>query len=195
MARGPERVDCAIDVPAARRDRRGSRAGGVVLAPTEPVPATVLVIADRLDIAALMGRCLAGLGLRPLVATDVRQAALLMAREMPAAAVLDLAAPGHYDAVVHWLRRDPARHGMAIVQVSTLARNGGVPRNDARADVRVPKPFTPKHVADAVRVALARKSARERLMPAPYAGPPVRVGASRPIASSQPVAAACSATI
>lgn len=130
------------------------------------VPASVLVIADRLDIAALIGRCLSGIGLRPLVATDVRQAGLLTARENPAAVVLDLAAPGHCDAVIQWLRRDPARQTIAVVQVSALARNGGAPRGEIRADVRVPKPFTPKQIVDAVRTALARKVARERLAPA-----------------------------
>ena len=130
------------------------------------MPASVLVIADRTDIATLIGRCLTGLGLHPIIATDVRQAGLLMARETPAAAVLDLAAPGHCDAVVQWLRRDPAREAIAIVRVSALARSAAS-RGDLSSDIRVPKPFTPKQIADAVRTALARRMARERVMTAP----------------------------
>lgn len=162
-------------VGAASAARR--RAASSLLS-RDTVPASVLVIADRLDIAALIGRCLTGVGLRPLVATDVRQAGLLMARENPAAVVLDLAAPGHCDAVLQWLRRDPARQTIAVVQVSALARNGGAPRGEMRADVRVPKPFTPKQIVDAVRTALARKLARERLAPAAIAPSPTAPGSA-----------------
>ncbi|MCC6846978.1 MAG: hypothetical protein IT294_00655 [Deltaproteobacteria bacterium] len=126
------------------------------------MPATVLVLADRLDIAALIGRSLAGVGLRPAVVSDLRQAALVMARETPAAVVLDLAAPGHCDAVVRWLRRDPKGAAIAVVQVSALARNGGAPRGEMRADLHLPKPFTPRQIVDGVRTVLARRAARER---------------------------------
>ncbi len=129
------------------------------------MPASVLVIADRPDFATLIGRCLGGIGLRALVALDVRHAAHVLQREKPDAVVLDLALPTDYDAVVQWLRRDPARAGMMIVRVSALVRNGGVPRGEVRADVLVPKPFTPRQMADAVRTALARKAARQRFTP------------------------------
>jgi hypothetical protein len=57
---------------------------------------------------------------------------------------------------------------MAVVQVSALARNGGVPRGECRADVLVPKPFTPRQIVDAARTALARRAARRRVaMPTP----------------------------
>src|SRR5580765_4612202 len=127
------------------------------------MPATVLVIADHLDIGALLSRCLAGTGVRTLVANDVRQAGLILQREACDAVVLDLAAPGHCEAVMQWLKREPARAGMAIVRVSALARHGGVPRGDVRADVCVPKPFTTRQVADAVRTALMRREARQRV--------------------------------
>lgn len=130
------------------------------------MPASVLVIADRPDFATLVGRCLGSIGVRALVAHDVRHAAhLLLQREKPDAVVLDLALPDDYDAVVQWLRRDPARAGMMIVRVSAVARNGGVPRGEVRADVVVPKPFAPRQMADAVRTALARKAARQRFTP------------------------------
>lgn len=128
---------------------------------------SVLVIADRIEIATLIARCLIGIGLRPLVANDVRHAGLLLERETPAAVVLDLATPGHCDAVMHWLRRDASRGAMTVVQVSALARNGGAPRGELRADVLVPKPFTPRQIVDAVRSALARRAARQRIVTAP----------------------------
>ena len=129
------------------------------------MPASVLVIADRPDFATLIGRCLGSIGVRALVAHDVRHAAHVLQREKPDAVVLDLALPTDYDAVVQWLRRDPARAGMMIVRVSAVARNGGVPRGEVRADVVVPKPFAPRQMADAVRAALARKAARQRFTP------------------------------
>ena len=132
-----------------------------------PVAESVLVIADRLEIATLIARCLTGIGLRPLVANDLRRAGLLLGRETPAAVVLDLTTPGHCDAVMHWLRRDASRAAMTVVQVSALARNGGAPRGELRADVLVPKPFTPRQIVDAVRSALARRAARQRIATAP----------------------------
>lgn len=145
------------------------------------MPASVLVIADRPDFAALIGRCLGGIGVRALVAHDVRHAAHVLQREKPDAVVLDLALPTDYDAVVQWLRRDPARAGMMIVRVSAVARSGGVPRGEVRADVLVPKPFTPRQMADAVRSALARNAARQRF------APPVMV--ARPAAAPAPTPA------
>jgi DNA-binding response OmpR family regulator len=47
---------------------------------------------------------------------------------------------------------------MAIVQVTALARNGGMPRGE-RVDVVVPKPFTPRQLVDAVRTAIVRRAA------------------------------------
>jgi DNA-binding response OmpR family regulator len=127
---------------------------------TGAMPATVLVIADQLDISALISRCLAGTGVRTLIANDVRHAGLILERERCDAVVLDLAAPGHCDAVMQWLKRDPSRAAMAIVRVSALARHGGAPRGEVRADLVVPKPFAPRQIADAVRTALVRRSVR-----------------------------------
>jgi DNA-binding response OmpR family regulator len=127
------------------------------------MPASVLVIADRRDIAALIERPLAGVGLRPVVANDLRQAGILIARETPAAVVLDLATPGHSEAVMQWLRRDPRHADIAVVQVSALARHGAASRGELRPDLRVPKPFTPRQIADAVRSALARRAMRARI--------------------------------
>lgn len=149
------------------------------------MPATVLVIADRIDIATMIARSLTGIGLRPLVANDVRHAGLILQRETPDVVVLDLAMPGHCDAVMQWLRRDAARAAMAVVQVSALARNGGVPRGELRADVLVPKPFTPRQIVDAARTALARRSARQRVaLPTPSA--PVGAKLPRPDATGTP---------
>ncbi len=132
------------------------------------MPSSVLIIADRVDIASFIARCLTGIGLRPLVANDVRHAGTLLERETPEVVVLDLATPGHCDAVMQWLRRDPARVGIAVVQVSALARNGGAPRGEMRADLVVAKPFTPRQIVDGVRTALARVMARKRVVrPAP----------------------------
>ncbi len=136
------------------------------------MPAAVLVLADRPDFATLIGRCLAGIGVRALVATDVRHAGLLLEREPAAVAVLDLAAPGHYDAAMRWLRREPARAAMLVVRVSALVRNGCVPRGEVRADLYVPKPFTPRQLVDVVRTALARQAARQRFAPARGPGVP-----------------------
>src|SRR5262245_53598099 len=91
---------------------------------TVAMPATVLVIADHLDIGTLISRSLAGTGVRTLVASDVRQAGLILQREVCDVVVLDLAVPGHCDGVMQWLRRDPARATMATVRVSALARHG-----------------------------------------------------------------------
>ncbi len=155
------------------------------------MPATVLVIADRLDIATLIGRCLTGVGIRSLIASDVRHAGCLLQRESPDAVILDLAAPGHGDAVMQWLRRDPARAAMAVVQVSALARHGAAPRGEVRADVRVPKPFTPRQIADAVRTALARRAVRERIGVPPAAAATVVPGArpAAPLTAPAPVRA------
>jgi DNA-binding response OmpR family regulator len=128
------------------------------------MPASVLIIADRVDIASFIARCLTGIGIRPLVANDVRHAGVLLERETPEAVVLDLATPGHCDAVMQWLRRDPSRAGLAVIQVSALARNGGAPRGEMRADVVVAKPFTPRQIVDGVRSALARGMARKRVV-------------------------------
>jgi DNA-binding response OmpR family regulator len=146
------------------------------------MPATVLVIADRIDIATLIGRCLTGIGLRPLVASDVRHAGVILQRETPDAVVLDLATPGHCDAVMQWLRRDAARAAMAVVQVSALVRNGAAPRGELRADVLVPKPFTPRQIVDATRTALARRAARQRVV-APAAA---AIAAPRPAGAPAP---------
>ena len=126
------------------------------------MPTSVLVIADRNEIATLIARCLAGTGLRPIVANDVRHAALLLQRETPEAVVLDLATPGHSESVVQWLRRDPARAGMAIVRVTARTRQAAAPRREIATEIQVPKPFTPRQIADGVRTALVRRAARQR---------------------------------
>lgn len=128
------------------------------------VSAAVLVIADHADIATLIARYLTGAGLRPLVATDVRHAGFLLQRETPAAVVLDLAAPGHADAVVQWLRRDPARAGMAIVRVNPKLRHADATRAATGTEIQLPKPFTPRQVVDGVRTALARRALRARAL-------------------------------
>jgi hypothetical protein len=62
---------------------------------------------------------------------------------------------------------------MVVVRVSALARRGGAPRGSVRADVCVPKPFTPRQIADGVRTALARRAARPRVLaPVPTASAP-----------------------
>ena len=127
------------------------------------MPPSVLIIADRADIATLVARCLVSIGVRPLVASDVRQAGLILQRETPDAVVLDLAVPGHYDATMQWLRRDSTRAAMAVVRVSALVRHGGAPRGEVRADVCVPKPFTSRQIVDGVRTALVRRGARQRV--------------------------------
>ncbi len=137
------------------------------------MPASVLIIADRIDIATMIARCLSGVGLRPLVANDMRHAGSILQRESPEAVVLDLATPGHCDAVMQWLRRDPVRAAMAVIQVSAIARHGGAPRGEIRANVVVPKPFTPRQIVDAVRTALVRRVARQHVAaPAVRALPP-----------------------
>jgi DNA-binding response OmpR family regulator len=153
------------------------------------VAESILVIADQVGIATLIGRYLTGIGLRPLIANDVRHAGLLLQRETPAAVVLDLATPGHCDAVMQWLRRDSGRASMLIVQVSALARNGGAPRGEMRADVLVPKPFSPRQIVDGVRSALARRAARQRIAVPPRIPAPPRVVAppTRPAAPSNSV--------
>lgn len=133
------------------------------------MPVSVLIIADRNDIATLIARCLMSTGIRPLIANDFRHAGMILQRETPAAVVLDLATPGHCDAAMQWLRRDPARAAMAVVRVSAAVRNGGAPRGEIRADVCVPKPFTPRQIVDSVRTVLARRMARQRITaPVPH---------------------------
>jgi len=148
------------------------------------MPATVLIIADRLDIATLIARPLVGTGVRALIANDVRHAGLILQRETCDAVVLDLALPGHCESVMQWLKRDPACARVGIVRVSALARNGGVPRGETRADICVPKPFTPRQIADAVRTVLVRRTARQQFdataaAPAPTSG-------QRPVAALDP---------
>ncbi len=126
------------------------------------MPATVLVIADRSEIATLIARCLASTGHRALVANDVRHAALLLQRERAEAVVLDLATPGHSECVVQWLRRDPARAGMAVVRVTARTRHAAAPRSEIATEIQVPKPFTPRQIVDGVRTALVRRMARQR---------------------------------
>ena len=139
--------------------------------------ASVLVIADRADFANLIARSLSGIGVRTLVATDVRHASRLLEREPAAVAVLDLALPNHYDAAAQWLRRDPARASMVVVRVSALVRNGCLPRGEVRADLYVPKPFAPRQLVDAVRSALVRHAARQR-----FALTPARAAVTVPAA-------------
>jgi DNA-binding response OmpR family regulator len=167
-----------------RRRRCGRRAAAVLASPllhTLAMPASILILADRTDIATFIARCLAGTGHRPLVAGDVRQAALILQRETPDVVVLDLAVPGHCDAAMQWLKRDPARAAIAIVRVSTLVRNGGAPRGEIRADVCVPKPFTPRQIVDGVRTALARRGARQR-----FTAPVAPAAVLRPAVSPPP---------
>jgi len=159
-----ERASRTADGGAATSAVRGA---ALSLLSVLPVAESVLVIADRIEIATLIARCLTGIGLRPLVANDLRRAGLLLERETPAAVVLDLVIPGHCDAVMQWLRRHASRAAMTVVQVSALARNGGAPHGELRADVLVPKPFTSRQIVDGVRSALARRSARRRIVTAP----------------------------
>ncbi len=126
------------------------------------MPASVLIIADRSEIATLIARCLTSTGHRPLVAGDVRQAGLILQRETPEAVVVDLATPGHAESVVHWLRADPKRAAMALVRVNPRLRHVGA-RVDVGTEIQVPKPFTPRQIVDAVRTALTRRAARQRL--------------------------------
>jgi DNA-binding response OmpR family regulator len=128
------------------------------------VPASILVIADSVDIASLIARYLASAGHRPQVANDVRHAGLLLQRETPDAIVLDLATPGHPEGVVQWIRRDPARAGVAIVRVNARLRHTGTGRVESPGEIQVPKPFTPKQIADGVRTALTRRAARLQLI-------------------------------
>jgi hypothetical protein len=83
---------------------------------------------------------------------------------------------------MQWLRRDAARAAMAVVQVSALVRNGAAPRGELRADVLVPKPFTPRQIVDATRTALARRAARQRVV-APAAA---AIAAPRPAGAPAP---------
>src|SRR5262245_43202015 len=115
------------------------------------MPATVLVIADRADIATMIARYLASAGVRPLVANDVRHAGLLLRRETADAVVVDLATPGHAEGVVQWLRRDPVRAGMAIVRVNPKLRHADAVRAPSGTEILLPKPFTPRQVVDGVR--------------------------------------------
>ena len=120
----------------------------------------------------LIARPLLGTGVRAIIANDVRHAGLILQRETCDAVVLDLAVPGHCDAVMQWMKRDPSRAAMAIVRVSALVRSGGVLRGEIRADMCVPKPFTPRQIADAVRTVLVRRTVRQRVVapaPAPVA--------------------------
>ena len=77
----------------------------------------------------------------------------------------------------------------ADVRVSALVRNGGAARGDFRADVCVPKPFTPRQIVDAVRTVLARRGARQRI-----AVPAAHVIAARPSTLS-PAALAVSSSL
>ena len=138
-----------------------------------PVSVPVLIFADHVDIATLIGRCLTSAGFRPVVASDLRQAALVLQRERPEVAVLDLVMPGQSDAVVQWLRRESSRSPMSIVRVSARARHGAGPRGDMMSEVTVPKPFTPRQIVDAVRASFARRAARVQLgIGAPPPRPP-----------------------
>jgi DNA-binding response OmpR family regulator len=110
----------------------------------------------------MMARWLAGTGHRPIVANDVRHATRLLQRERPDAVVLDLAMPGDCESVVQWLRRDPARAGIAVVRVTARARHA-MPTAETGIDVNLPKPFTPRQIAVGVRTAVLRRAARARL--------------------------------
>jgi DNA-binding response OmpR family regulator len=67
-----------------------------------------------------------------------------------------------------------------------LVRNGGAPRGEIRADVCVPKPFTPRQLVDGVRAALARRGARQcstaPVAPAALLRPTVSLPPTRPFA-------------
>lgn len=126
------------------------------------MPASVLIIADRPEIASHVAHCLGSTGCRALVANDVRHAGLILQRETPDVVVLDLATPGHCENVVPWLRRDPLRAGMAIVRVSARTRQNTGSRRELGVEIHVPKPFTPRQIVDAVRTALTRRAARQR---------------------------------
>jgi DNA-binding response OmpR family regulator len=147
----------------ARSHGRASR-HGAALAVFGAVPASVLIIADRNDIGTLIAGCLVSTGCRPLLASDVRHAALLMQRETPDAVVLDLATPGHCESVVNWLRKDPARAGMGIVRVSARVRRAAAPHGEVATEVHVPKPFTARQIVAGVQTALLRRTARQRIV-------------------------------
>jgi DNA-binding response OmpR family regulator len=163
MAFRSQRRDRAAPASSAAPRRTVTSATAPTLLSSPRVPASVLVIADRKEIASLIARCVAGIGHRPIIAHDVRHAALLLEREPADAVVLDLATPGHSESVVQWLRRDPARAGMAIVRVSARTRQAAAPRAEIATEVHVPKPFTTRQIADAVRTVLLRRTARQRM--------------------------------
>ena len=139
------------------------------------MPGSVLVIADRPEIGNHVAHCLTGIGCRALVATDVRQAGMILQRVTVDAVVLDLATPGHCESVIQWLRRDPLRAGLAIVRVSARTRQTPSARNDLGVEIHVPKPVTPRPIVDGVRTALARRAARQRLSLTPLASLSARV--------------------
>jgi len=164
MARGaPSSRDLSVSACPSRGAPRSVRAHGVALAFPLVVPASILIIADRAEIAALIARALVSVGLRPLIAGDVRHAGLILQREAPEAVVLDLATPGHCDNVMQWVRREPRRAGMSIVRLSARARHAGTSCGEIGTEIHVQKPFTPRQVADRVRVALVRRVARQRI--------------------------------
>lgn len=127
------------------------------------MPGSVLIIADQPEIGSHVAHCLTGIGCRALVATDVRHAGVILQRETPDAVILDLAMPGHCESVMQWLRRDPQRASMAIVRVSARTRQSPSARNELGVEIHVPKPFAPRQIVDAVRTALTRRAARQRL--------------------------------
>ena len=75
---------------------------------------------------------------------------------------------------------------MTLVRVSALARNGGVPRGEVRADVCVAKPFTPRQIVDGVRSALVRRNAQRRTAKPSTTSVPTGIPALAAVRSTMP---------
>lgn len=118
--------------------------------------ATILVIEDDVDIAALIGLRMTMDGHRAELVYD-GAAAVTAARELhPDVVILDWTLPGlSGPEVVQALRADPETAGVWVLLLTARPLTG-VQADEVGADELVPKPFSPRELSRRVAAALRR---------------------------------------
>jgi DNA-binding response OmpR family regulator len=138
---------------------------------SESRPRTVLLVEDDRKIADVVRIYLERERYRPVLATDGRQALVLMDAEQPDLIVLDILLPGLDGREVCRLIRLHSR--VPIIMLTALSTEDDTLRGlDLGADDYVTKPFSPRELMARIRTVLRRAGER-----GPDQQTPLRVGA------------------